>query len=109
MEKRYEPIRKEFWDEMKEKFPFAFEEFSNWIDQFKIDINWNSLFRDDDVGCAQTAPPKFHDLPQPMQLGIWIQFMLDRGGCSWEIDDMYEFNLEEDIYGTFVMINDMAG
>lgn len=97
----YAPIKMETWNEIKRKYPDAWKIFSDWIDEFKIYINWQSLFRDHLNVDAEFESPKFHHLPEPLQLGIWIQFIRDQGGCSWEIDDMFEFDLEEELFHWF--------
>lgn len=57
--------KENFFNELNEKFPKAMSHFCQWIDQYKISIEWHKLF-----------PPgiKFHDLPYDMQIGIIIRY-----------------------------------
>src|SRR5579871_6191685 len=57
-----------FWNDLQHDFPEAMEIFSEWIDEYKTEIGWNELFRDN---------IKFHDLPFDMQSGIISRFRLD--------------------------------
>lgn len=68
-----------FWDRMKEQYPKAMDKFLKYIDQYKIDNNWDSLFQGDKTlgehTYYKTEPsPKFHELPVAMQIGIFDQW-----------------------------------
>lgn len=108
--------KENFWNELLEKFPKGMKVFCDWIDQYKAMVGWKRLFnegyvlnKDHKIGFmvdpGKTQAPKFHDIPYAMQMGIWIAFVQDRGGCSWEIDDMMEFDLAEDI-ANYIMFVD---
>jgi hypothetical protein len=83
-----EDLTKEnFWDECFEKYPDATKEFCEWIDGYKASVNWEELF----------APGiKFHDIPGEMQCGIWVEFIISTGACSYEVD-WVETELSEEI------------
>lgn len=67
--------KENFWNELKEKYPNAVDEFCLWIDDYKADVNWKDLFSD----------AKFHDMPFDMQIGILIWYIeLKEGTMSRE-------------------------
>lgn len=72
--------KENFWNGIKEKYPKASKEFCDWVDAYKEENNWDSLFNSDYVPAFQepTCPaPKYHDLPIAMQFGIFVQFVFD--------------------------------
>jgi hypothetical protein len=104
--------KENFWDRMMATYPNATAAFCQWVDEYKEATEWKKLFNDsghiylkDSLGNSTNsfiaAAPKFHDLPHAMQLGIWIECVCQRGGCSWPIENMFEFDLAEDIEGMF--------
>jgi hypothetical protein len=97
-----------FWDELYAKYPKGTQIFCKWIDAYKKEVGWNQLFNSDSEyqnAAGKNAPaPKFHDLPHAMQMGIWFAFMRDRGGCQWTIEDMFSYDLREDIAETVMQI-----
>lgn len=70
--------KESFWNNIEKKFPDAFKKFSIWIDQYKIDVNWDSIFQ---LKPGMTETIKYHDLPIEMQLGILGKFMIENTGC----------------------------
>src|SRR5690348_13649413 len=83
--------KENFWNETQLTFPNATRYFLEWIDAYKAAIGWDTLF----------PGLKFHDMPYAVQVGIWIEYNTQRGGCEWKIENMLEFDLETDILGTF--------
>jgi hypothetical protein len=57
-----------FWNEMHGKYPAAVELFKEWIDGYKKEVEWRSLFRPE---------VKFHDIPYEMQMGIMNRFFIE--------------------------------
>lgn len=83
-----ESLTKEnFWNEIQEKYPLAMKLFSEWIDEYKVKIGWDSLFNggiaipQNDVRLrdthVETVAPKFHNLPYDMQFGIISRFGME--------------------------------
>jgi len=66
--------KENFWNDMQDVYPKTMKKFCDWIDQYKIEINWSGLFNGDIAGNRHV--PKFHDIPLEMQYGIVIQFCL---------------------------------
>ena len=103
-----ETLTKEnFWDELYALYPSGTQVFCNWIDEYKAKVNWENLFNpmfkeSNDVQRIYFSP-KFHDLPYAIQLGIYIQFCVERGGCSYEVD-LLDFDLREEITGMVKML-----
>ena len=85
--------KENFWNEMMEKYPEETKRFCDWIDEYKKAVAWDELFGN---VFPTTKKIKFHDIPYAMQLGIWLEYVCDRGGCQYEID-VFEFDLREDI------------
>lgn len=67
------------WNRMKELYPLAMEAFLKWIDEYKVQVDWNWLFGfscSSSSGCGgHTEIPKFHDLPLEMQAGIIAKWL----------------------------------
>ncbi len=56
-----------FWNDLHSRFPGATQIFCDWVDKYKLENDWDSLF-DPEL--------KFHDLPHAFQLGMWFEFMV---------------------------------
>ena len=107
--KKLENLTKEnFWNDLQAKYPKGMKVFCDWIDEYKKANDWNMLFNSDSEyqnAAGKNAPaPKYHDLPLSMQMGIWIEFVVDRGGCEFEIEDMFKFDLREEITEYIIML-----
>lgn len=66
-----------FWTEMKTHYPKAVTAFGRWIDQYKVDNDWDKLFKEIATvdGLFSYIPaPKYHQLPWAIQFGIWLEF-----------------------------------
>lgn len=73
--------KENFWNEMYTKYPGEMQHFCEWIDEYKKRVNWCTLFK-----CgSHEKPPKYHDLPIAMQVGIFIQFVAE-AGCRYGIE-----------------------
>ncbi len=94
-----QPLTKEtFWNPMMEKYPLATAKFCEWIDEYKIAIGWKELFNDGKAWAGGiTIAPKYHDLPQEMQIGIWFAFTFSIDGFEWYSPSFYEDPLEKQI------------
>lgn len=71
--------KENFWNSMNEKYPEEMKQFCDWIDEYKKRIKWNIIFADDSTspnGLTVTAP-KYHELPIAMQIGIFMQFVIE--------------------------------
>ncbi|SEV88694.1 hypothetical protein SAMN05428988_0134 [Chitinophaga sp. YR573] len=79
--------KENFWNKCFEKYPDATQEFCEWIDGYKASVDWEELF---------VSGIKFHDIPGEMQCGIWIEFVISQGACSYEVD-WIETELGEEI------------
>ena len=66
--------KENFWNEMQNKYPLAFKDFSTWIDNYKKANNWNSLFPITERK-KHWMDIKFHHLPIAMQMGIWNEYL----------------------------------
>lgn len=76
-----ENINKEnFFNGMMEKYPKATQQFCDWVDKYKDEVNWNFHFHED---------AKFHTIPVEMQKGIIHRFVKEKFGV-----DMINFNVE---------------
>lgn len=99
--------KENFWNKLYKKYPDGVQVFCDWIDKYKSKNNWDKLFN---AGLmvpirGQSVSPKYHDLPLAMQIGIWIEFVCDRGGCQWEIEDLFAVDWREDITGYIKMLD----
>lgn len=96
--------KQNFFDEMMAKYPAGVKVFRDWLTEYKTRPDSYQVFHP----CCSTHPdnPDFHDLPGAMQVGIWIQFIMERGACSWEIEDLLDYDWKEDMAATFRMIEE---
>ena len=112
-----ENLNKEnFFNALQDKFPKGMKIFCDWIDEYKKKNNWDSLFKTPDdkrpeansdpffnVGLDERQKEwdarkiKYHNLPIAFQIGIWIEFVCSRGGCQWEIDDLFSHDWKDEI------------
>lgn len=82
------PLTKEnFFNHLYEVYPRSVQKFCDFIDDYKEHVGWLSII----------PSAKFHDLPYAMQMGIWFEFVIQRGGCQYEITDVYSYDLRNDI------------
>lgn len=99
--------KENFWNQLQELHPKGMKVFCNWIDEYKAKNNWNDLFGNDQISQRKHhwADIKFHHIPLAFQIGIWIEFVCDRGGCYWEIEDMFSMDWEKEILSFIKMID----
>lgn len=91
--KLQQPLTKRnFFNEMQHKYPNAMKHFCAWIDAYKKEVSWEMLF----ANTSNVIGVKFHDIPYEMQLGIWLEYVNQQGGCYYEID-IFEFDLRRDM------------
>jgi hypothetical protein len=98
-----------------EKWPEGLKVFTDWINQYKIENNWMGLFNDSEGLSVATyegvsverKAPKYHDLPGAMQLGIFVEFMQDRGGCEY-VCDLFTLDLYEELEELLPMLQEEA-
>jgi hypothetical protein len=74
--------KENFFDDLYAKYPLGLQVFCNWIDGYKKAVGWTDFIPN----------AKFHDLPNAIQEGIYWAFIRERGGCQFEIDDMFAFD-----------------
>jgi hypothetical protein len=87
--------KKNFWNEMMEKYPKSTKSFFDWIDEYKKEVDWVNLFN-------EHLNVKFHDIPYAMQQGIWICFVNNTLHKFFEQPEYnYQFDLAEDIKEVF--------
>lgn len=60
--------KENFWDEMSQKYPKATAHFKLWVDQYKSEHDWASMF-------GHLEYKKYHELPIAMQFGIFLEYL----------------------------------
>jgi len=102
-------LKKPDFDRLRALYPNGMQAFLDWVDAYKIKNDWlllfNSCYDFQDMNGRNAAAPKYHDIPGAMQMGIWVQFMRERGGCSYEVD-LFEFEQLSDMDGMMPMLED---
>lgn len=69
----WESLTKEdFWNDLYDKYPLEMKVFCDWIDKYKKEVDWNNLFSNSEIDGECYV--KFHDIPNAMQVGIFIAF-----------------------------------
>ncbi len=100
-------LNDEFWMMLNAKYPKAHAVFLNWLEIHKVDVKWESLFNFGKPNYREirwSMPVIFHnpglaELPDSMQIGIWIEFVKSK-----EIDD----HLTIDLYNYKQQIEEYA-
>lgn len=59
--------KENFWNILKGMYPDAMDHFCDWIDKYKEEVDWETLFNNNK---RWGTGIKFHDLPVEMQIGI---------------------------------------
>lgn len=86
-----ESLTKEnFWNRMMETYPVSCNNFCNWIDTYKVAVNWLELFNDGKAWAGGvTHAPKFHDLPHAFQFGIWYAYAAQLENEEWYVENLF--------------------
>lgn len=75
-----ENLNKEnFFNDLMERFPKAVGLFCAWIDEYKIEVDWDNMF----YNHHRLLSVKFHSAPIEMQMGILSRFF-------YEVDEKFE-------------------
>lgn len=77
-----------FWDEIRTQYPEAFTDFLNWYNQYKKQIDWDSLFRATPQPDGHFTERKLHELPAGLQMGIIMYYFLQYDSASATLGDM---------------------
>lgn len=83
--------KEKFWNSLRDIYPEAVDHFCKWVDKYKEEVEWNSLF---------VPGIKFHDLPYDMQNGIIARFDLECFNGKAKTVDIQEHEPER-IQGLF--------
>ncbi len=67
--------KENFWNLLMEDCPDSVKAFCDWVDEYKKRVNWDSLF---DGGRTDGKDIKFHDLPISLQIGVIVQFSIEK-------------------------------
>jgi hypothetical protein len=83
--------KENFWNDLYEKHPIIMKKFCDWIDEYKVRVDWSSYFKHFD-NCGGFEEFKFHDLPIGLQIGVIIQFTMESRIMPLQLDckDIYE-------------------
>lgn len=93
--------KENFWNAIFSDYPKACQIFCDWIDEYKKSVEWDAVFRANEICIA----PKFHEIPYEMQQGIWITFVVQTLPDFFEQPEyQYSGDLEEDIKEVFAEI-----
>jgi hypothetical protein len=73
-------LNSEFWSEIKEKFVGEIQEFNQWIEKYKTRMGWEHIFNPNyTMEGMSWRRITFYDLPDAMQIGIFIQYVSESG------------------------------
>lgn len=91
-----------YWDQLMADYPDQMNDFCTWIDEYKRREGWAILFNTgrllnrDLVQSLDTSiaihDPKFHDLPNAMQIGVFIQYTVEMGDIPFITLETLNFN-----------------
>lgn len=97
MQKTEVLTRADFWTPLKEKYPDAMKHYCDWTDQLKRDVYWDTIFCFNSFpakklryeGHTEHRSPKAHELLAFLQIGIFMQYVVDEG-------DSFTFDVDVD-------------
>lgn len=73
--------KENFWNELHQKYTGEMEQFCEWIDEYKKQVDWNILFNSQsdyqNADGKNAKAPKYHELPVAMQIGIFLQYVAE--------------------------------
>lgn len=77
-------LNKAFWDSLEKSCPKEVKAFKAWLTEYAEEIDWHTLFDD------PFTP--FHDLPDAMQFGVYIQYGFETEGPVYigEFEEIHE-------------------
>ena len=94
-----------FTEDLRARYPVAMKTFAEWIDQYKIAMEWNVIFNDqEDYTGTPGGAPKFHDLPFEMQVGILVRFIDEHNPSDLSLHYFQEY-YTQDLTDTTSVIN----
>lgn len=69
-------LNTQFWSDIKEKFVGEFEEFNEWLNEYSKKTNWERIFNPNyTMEGMMWRGITFYDLPDAMQIGIFMQYV----------------------------------
>lgn len=74
MHQDFQLSEKNFWAKIKKDCPKTFDIFSTYIDYYKTRCMWNGI-----LGTGL----KLHNMPDSIQFGVFVQYILDCQGADW--------------------------
>lgn len=77
--------KESFWEPMLELYPAAVHRFHQWIQEYKILVDWKYLFHSNPIDGECTT--EFHDPPYEMQMGIMNRFFIEQFASPEEFAD----------------------
>jgi hypothetical protein len=75
-----------FWNELIAKYPELMDEFKLFIDEYKKRVSWPDL-----IG----SYIKYHDLPVELQVGVFIQWTMQRGSINNFMDGTHVISMDQ--------------
>lgn len=73
-------LNSEFWSDIKEKFVGEMQEFNEWIEKYKSLTGWEHIFNPNYAMEGMSwRRITFYDLPDAMQVGIFMQYVSESG------------------------------
>jgi hypothetical protein len=64
--------QQDLWKDIEKKYPEVLEKFRTWIDQYKVEIGWDLIFKNNS-GTGQSV--KFHEIPLDLAVGVIERFL----------------------------------
>jgi hypothetical protein len=111
-------MNQEFWNKLAQIYPGEIADLRKWIDEYKKKVDWNDLFWNaGQTRVAYWGDIKFHHLPDPMQAGLFIQYIVETNKTpllfdteqmhdgGWMYSDIIEAWFDQDKPG-WIPVND---
>ncbi len=94
----------DFFENLLKQYPFAHKAFFMWFAKFKERPECVAFFHP--ISVHPGNHPSWAEMPGPLQIGIWMEFIMERGGCQWKVDDLFSFDWKQDITEMFQLIHE---
>lgn len=100
--------KQNFWIAIETRYPNAYYKFCKWIDGYKQEVKWDTLFGNSLKENMDVPATKFHGLPIEMQAGILVRFEVEVMGVeTWEPPRMLH-NAMESTENLFRQLNQLT-
>lgn len=94
----------EFFGHLFKEYPLGHNAFFKWLAEFKQRPECIAFSHP--IGLQPGDYPSWGQMPGPLQVGIWIEFCMERGGCTWRIPNLFSYDWKQDMTEMFRLMHE---